>query len=732
MDAIKEAHYNLGIAYLEVGQYSRAIPEFEVAIKLDASFIGAYCALCRAYLEQNELEKAGIAVRTALKLDATHQPALLLRGTITEAYHDSGKVYLDERRYTEAVTAFRNALNFDTDLEDSQQVFHTENTHIHVHLGAAYIGMKAYQNAIDALENAIVLEPDLVDAHYHLGHAYVEQGAYDKAIPHLERAIAIAPNLKRGHYNLARAYQESGDLEAATHTVTETLKLDSNYQPAHELADTIKQAHYNGGITYLNDARYSEALTAFQNAITLDPDFTDAHYHLGLTYLKMETYPRSVDALEKTTALDPTYVAAHHSLALAYFGQQELAKARNAARDALKLDPNYQPARSLLEAIDPNFTPSLLKTETSTPPEPDEPVASPADVKPRQETHHELGIVYLDAEMYTEAISEFKKAIDLDSDYVAAHTSLGEVYLEIEQLDEAENAANAALRIDADSQPAHQLLKNIRQARPPTPRQTRQTKQTSSAPDSPDVNQDLERGLLFLNNGQYNQAAAAFKRVIKVDADSIEAHYGLGQAYLEIGAFDDAKAAADKVLTRNPNHRQARELLQIIRFARNIEKNRKIRKKILSYAAILGIIALGVFIEIKYEIIPWPNRELNLSISEITLVDAPSRRKNGSLDAGETALLKLKIQNNRNTARNIELILQPSLIPGVEFENSRIIKQLGKNKDQDIHIRMIADKDVRGRKINLQIQLFGKIGWFGKKKPLRNSRTEFILTIIPD
>ena len=78
MNAIKEAHYNLGIAYLEAGQYNRAVPEFEAAIKLDADFIGAHCALCRAYLEQDELAKASTAVTSALKLDATHQPALLL------------------------------------------------------------------------------------------------------------------------------------------------------------------------------------------------------------------------------------------------------------------------------------------------------------------------------------------------------------------------------------------------------------------------------------------------------------------------------------------------------------------------------------------------------------------------------------------------------------------------------------------------------------------------------
>ena len=152
MNAIKEAHYNLGIAYLEAGQYSRAVPEFESAIKLDPNFIGAHCALCRAYLQQDELENAGIAVTAALKLDANHQPALLLRGMITDAYYDRGKICLDDRSYTEAVAAFQKAITLDADLGASSQDADSEKTHIHVHLGAAYIGMKAYQQAIEALE----------------------------------------------------------------------------------------------------------------------------------------------------------------------------------------------------------------------------------------------------------------------------------------------------------------------------------------------------------------------------------------------------------------------------------------------------------------------------------------------------------------------------------------------------------------------------------------------------
>ena len=240
MNTIKEAHYNRGIAYLETKQYNRAVTEFEAAIKLDANFIGAHCALCRAYLEQDELERASTSATAVLKLDATHQPALLLCNTITQAYYDRGKEYLNTERYTEAVSTFQKALTLGANLGGNSQVSDIENKHIYAHLGAAYIRLKAYPEAINALQNAIALDADLVDANYYLGYAYVEQEHYNKAIPHLEQVIAIAPHLKRAHYNIARAYRELGNREAATTAVTESLKLDPNYQPARELADALK------------------------------------------------------------------------------------------------------------------------------------------------------------------------------------------------------------------------------------------------------------------------------------------------------------------------------------------------------------------------------------------------------------------------------------------------------------------------------------------------------------
>ena len=630
MNAIKEAHYNLGIAYLEAGQYNRAVPEFEAAIKLDADFIGAHCALCRAYLEQDELEKASTLVTAALKLDATHQPARLLCNTITQAYYDRGKEYLNTERYTEAVSTFQKALTFDADLEGNSQVSDIENKHIYAHLGAAYIRLKAYQEAIDALQSAIALDADLVDAHYNLGYAYVEQGYYDKAIPHLERAIVIAPNLKRTHYNLARAHRELGNLEAATHAITETLRLDPNYQRAHELANSIKQAHYNRGITYLNDERYSEAITAFQNAITLDPDFTTAHYNLGLTYLKMEIYPRAVDALQKTVTLDRSYKAAHHALALAYLGQQELGKARDAARDALKLDPNYQPVRSLLEAIDPSFTPTESQVAASS-------------------------------------------------------------------VDKAETAANTAPNIDPNPQPADQPLGEVRQAQLP------QSTQPAIPSNVTDVKKHYERGEAFLKNKQYNEAAAAFRRAIKEDPNFAEAHYGLGVAYLELGALDDAKAAAEEASKLKADRQLVLELLTAIKVVEKSLRRRKVWKKVLSYAAVLSIIAVVAYFVFKPDPpIPPPGPILSIATS----LEEPSG--NGFLDADEKGRLRLTISNKGGTAHNVELRFEPPAIAGLRFRKPTIIPELSKNSMETIRIPITADKKIQGRDQTLEIQLFGE------------------------
>ena len=324
----------------------------------------------------------------------------------------------------------------------------------------------------------------------------------------------------------------------------------------------------------------------------------------------METYPRAVDALQKTVTLDGNYKAAYHSLALAYLGQQELRKARDAARAALKLDANYQPAISLLEAIDPSFTPP--ETQAATPSEPEQPSRMPSNAT--------------------------------------------------------------------------------------------------------DVKKQYERGEAFLNNGQYNEAAAAFKRVIKADPNFADAHYSLGVAYLEMGALDDAKTAAEEASRLKGDRQLIHELLTAIRHIETNQRRERFWKKSLSYTTVLGIIGILAFFL-------WPKpAPPDPILSIIASLEEPSG--NGFLDAGETGRIRLTISNKGGPARNVELRFEPPSIAGLTFRKPTMIPELRQNSIETIRIPITADRRVRGRDQAMEIQLFGE------NRTLLTTN-DFSFTIIP-
>lgn len=647
MKAIKEARYNLAIAYLNDAQYNEAIPEFEAVLNLDADFIDAHCGLSRAYLELNELEKAEVSAQKALSLNPDNSPALSLIDELKNAHYENGITSLNDKQYRDAVSTFEKVISLDSNFK-----------HTHYNLGRAYICLRQYDKAITSLQSSIDTHSASDDVHFLIGSAYIEQRLFDKSIQHLEQAINADPNLLQAHYNLAWAYRETGNLEAATNAVTETLRLDPNYKPVHELVEKIKQTHYNRGISYLNNSRYSDAIAAFQNVITLDAEFTAAHFNLGVAYLKLENFTRAVDALQKTIALDRTHKAALHALALAYFGLHELENARNAAKDALDIDPEYQPAKSLLEAIDPNFTDIPIDDPSETQDTSTEQETDIVEPQPTKETQHE---------------------------------------------DESESQSEA----EESEKPVQ---------------------------ENTEIQKNLERGLIFLSNKQYNNAATAYERVIKADPNCIDAHYGLGKTYLETGAFDDAKSAAQAALKLDPRHKPSLELLEAVVYFVNLQRNRKIRKKVFVYVSIFLIVAIGAFASYQYVLIfnndnngpPIPPKPVTPILSISVSLEGTERK--GMIYAGETGLLKLVISNTGGPSGNIGVELEP--IPGIQIKQIKDPKNhfmMKADSKRTVEMEITVEENVSPRTVNLDINLIDK-----KNGPIASENFDLRIKLRPD
>ena len=578
------------------------------------------------------------------------------------------------------------------------------------------------------------------EARYNLGIAYLNDAQYSGAIPEFEAAIKLDANYIEAHCGLSRAYLELNELDKAEISAATALRLNSDYSAALSLIDDIKNVHCDNGITYLNDERYSDAVAAFQNVITLDPDFTTAHFNLGMTYLKIENYPRAIGALQKTINLDQTHKVAYHTLALAYFGQHELENARNAAKDALKIDANYQPARSLLEAIDPSFlslsTHTSTATQNATEPEiGTEENNSFNETKQNRPTDNEAKQnrpIDNEAKQNRPTDNETKQDRPTDNETKQDRPTDNETKQdhptdnETKQNHPTDNETKQNRPTDNETKQNHPTDNETKQNRP-TDNETKQNRpiesksETAEVKDNTqknfDVKKDLDHGLIYLSNKQYNKAAATFKRVIKTDPNCINAYNGLAKIYLEIEALGDARAAVEKALKIDRNNQTSHELLQTIHLIISLRRKQKNRKKILFCISIVIVIAFGLVAAYRFDVItipgffnlnnhPDPSSPSKLSI--ITSLYGHSGK--GFIDAGKTATLKLKISNKGSAVSNFRIRFKPVSIRGLRFKIPTETIRLSRDRYKTFEIKIIADKEVQARNISLEVQLVGKDG----------------------
>ena len=142
-----------------------------------------------------------------------------------------------------------------------------------------------------------------------------------------------------------------GELKKATEKARQALKVDPNYQRAHELLSEIKETYYGRGWTFFDEEQYDKAIEAFKNAINIEKRFKEVHCHLGVIYIKRKAYAEAIKVLKEAINIDKRFKEAHFNLSLAYLKLGRFEEAKNAANAALKIDPNYEPANRLIDYI---------------------------------------------------------------------------------------------------------------------------------------------------------------------------------------------------------------------------------------------------------------------------------------------------------------------------------------------------------------------------------------------
>jgi len=183
--------------------------------------------------------------------------------------------------------------------------------------------------ARQAAEQTLALQPDCGQAHAVLGLVELEKGEEEKAFASLQKATRLAPESSIPWKALAEMHSAKGNREAAATT------LRAGIESASDPAELLLAL----GRTLFDEGRLREAASTLERALDLRPEDTDILVALAETALGMQKPSESEAYLNRAMAISPALCRAVKTLVTLLKKQDRLADARSALERALAADP---------------------------------------------------------------------------------------------------------------------------------------------------------------------------------------------------------------------------------------------------------------------------------------------------------------------------------------------------------------------------------------------------------
>ncbi len=288
------------------------------------------------------------------------------------------------------------------------------------------------------------------------------------------------------------------------------------------------------------------AIPLVESALSLDPELPEAHYGLAAALIRTHHAEQALPHLQFLLKRDPRSFEAHNAMgsALQDLGKQDAAE--HEFRTALEINPHSITAAFNLAKLlgsEKKFTAEEYFLQGALKSNPDEKLMEPLQLslagafEGNGETdraievlqsllrshpsspagHGDLATLYAKHFRFHEAKPEYERVLDLDPANDAARLSLAKVLVE---LGDGRSAS-------------HQVQQYILRA-------------------PKDYDGQFVLGQIYKMQGDYEDAAVAFRHAADLNAGIYEVHYDLGVVLAHLGRLDEAIQELDRAKKLNP------------------------------------------------------------------------------------------------------------------------------------------------------------------------------------
>lgn len=243
------------------------------------------CRLATAYAQTEQLPQARALFDSIAREDPRQEQPLI----------DAARVAYRQNDFEGSAGYLLRALDMDK-----------QNPQLQFFFGIVCIRLNLPGDALNALKEAVRLQPENALANYALGAAMLTGDKSGNAALYFRKYLQIRPDDARGRFALAVAEFEAQDNDAARRDLLPLLNDPSVSFGAHYILGKICRGE--------ND--YDGARDHFLEALKTDPRNADLHANLAIVYIRQNQLGLAREELDRALTLDPDNYLANENLLL--------------------------------------------------------------------------------------------------------------------------------------------------------------------------------------------------------------------------------------------------------------------------------------------------------------------------------------------------------------------------------------------------------------------------------
>ncbi len=466
--------------------------------------------------------------------DCLVEPILEIKRKRSDEYariKQQGDLLVNQLKYDEAIALYSNCIkNADSLNANFSDILKAR--------GNVYYLQKQYKLSNQDYLDALASDPADFLTLYYIGLNYFYLADDDNAEIYLEKAA-------RNTGYSATIYNEAGVLYYNSKLIQWSEKY---YLKAIKADPLYSTSYYNLGLLYRVQQQHDKAISYLDEALKLDPNSADTYNELGNLYLNKNDYANAQKNYETATSLDPKYYYAWYNLgdieynnknydgAISYY--KKAIDANNKYIDAyLKIATVFSVTKDFKGII--NYINTLLEIEPQSP-----------------EAYAWLGYAYINLHEFDNALKNLNVAVSITST-ANAYYNVGYAYQETGNMEEAEKNYRKALEIDQDYLGAAENLASllINQKRN-TETATLLEKYVSAGKTT--LRMFYLLGQSYMNTNELNKAKDCFLKIVNEVYD-FSSYLFLADIEKEWKQYDEALSYYNKILETEPLNTTATE-----------------------------------------------------------------------------------------------------------------------------------------------------------------------------